>query len=184
MDPILELTTPEQVAMLGDRMAMDIINRLRTHGPLTVSDLAKYLKRPASGVTYHVKRLAELGLIRESGSRGSKGTPYGAVASNFVVTPNAPRSEEMNQVMRKVRHQLWKHALEDLEVAAEHPSEDISRAISFSRLEGELSPEDQKHYWDLLKQLQELFAQAGKKGGKTKRYRVTVVGAPLGEPEP
>jgi DNA-binding transcriptional ArsR family regulator len=62
-DDVLELTRPEQVRAIGHPLRTTILGLLHERAA-TVTELATALKRPKSTVAYHVKVLADTGLIQ------------------------------------------------------------------------------------------------------------------------
>lgn len=71
-------------ALLDVRHGMHLLSQFLT--PRTASEAARALGEPANRIAYHVRRLAELGLLVDAGTRGKRRL-YRAVAEDFELCP-------------------------------------------------------------------------------------------------
>ncbi|HTE06797.1 MAG TPA: helix-turn-helix domain-containing protein [Planctomycetota bacterium] len=65
----LSLTTRDEVEAVASPVRMEIIRHLQSHGRCTVGELASLMRRSADSLYYHVRRLAEAGVLERVGSR-------------------------------------------------------------------------------------------------------------------
>lgn len=108
LDEVLELTTEEQVAAVGNLARFRILEVLSTRAA-TVSQLAVELGLLKGSVSHHLKVLASAGLVRTVRTakvRGGTERYWGRVARTFGVAPSNPAHGRRGLVLRAVAEDL------------------------------------------------------------------------------
>lgn len=149
----IALSDPEQLRTLGSAVGSEIISSLRALGPQPASQIARHLKRPAPGVTYHLKRMVRLGLVVETGPRGKHGVLYEAAAKRFVVDYSKENREELIRASHESAIRLFRLSQEEYANAVATAGDKLLSSLSFSRLKGSLADADRKRLWELLEQI-------------------------------
>ena len=62
----------ERMQALCSPARQEILDTLQILGPCSISQIAAHLGRPADSLYYHVRKLGEVGLLRESGTRRAR----------------------------------------------------------------------------------------------------------------
>lgn len=183
------LDEPEQVAAVAHPVRARILEALRD--PDTAAGLARGFGRSRQYVSYHLKELERLGLVRRAGER-RKGNfleqLYEATARRFVVS--ASFASDPAQLAAVFRDQVSLARLADLgERLQRDAAELIDRAavrgdeIPSASLEAELRLPDEaaraEFMTELVEVLKSLLSKHGRKTGP--RFRVALATYP--EPE-
>ncbi|MBS1716621.1 MAG: helix-turn-helix transcriptional regulator [Armatimonadetes bacterium] len=173
------ITDPEQIRAIGSPIGNEIINRLRSDGPKSASEIAAMLGTSAPGVTYHLKRMAGLGLLNVIGPRGKNGVLYEAAAHRFFVDYRVPNQDELMKATHEAARKLWKRSWDDYEKAASRNSVEVLSTMMFSRFEGEFTKEQSARLWELVKEIGNMFAETrNQKSEGAKRISLTLSVSP------
>lgn len=70
-----QLLTLEQLRALRTPLRHRILDAFERHGPLSVVELARWLRRVPETLYYHVSALEDVGLLRRCGTRMTSGPP-------------------------------------------------------------------------------------------------------------
>lgn len=114
-DPPFQIRTPAQAeALLDFTYGARLLEQFLTPG--TPSQAAHALKEPANRVTYHVRKLADAGLLRVAGRQGKR-VLYETVARTFHVPRALVSLDEpltliepiMREVTRTYAHAIYEH---------------------------------------------------------------------------
>jgi DNA-binding transcriptional ArsR family regulator len=185
------LAEPEQVAAIAHPVRGQILEALRT--PDTAAGLARAFGRSRQYMSYHVKELERLGLLRRAGER-RKGNfleqLYEATARRFVVSSRfATDPERLAQVFRDqvalsqlcdLGERLQRDAAELVDLAAFEGVE-----IPSASVEAELRlPDEQARaafMTELVDTFKSLLAKHGRKDGPS--FRVALAAYPEQERE-
>ena len=161
-------------------LRQEIVDSLQALGQGSVSQIAELVGAPADGLYYHLKALARVGLIRQTGSRRkAKGRPeavYRVVGPRHGLRLRYPRGrgEESKATRRLVASMLrtagrdFARALERDDVVLEGPR----RELWASREKGWLTRAEVARANRLLRELAELW-RAGRPGPKAKLYSLS-----------
>ncbi len=63
------LADPDQIRVLSSALRGEILDTLMVAGPLSVSDLAQELARPADSLYYHIHKMTDAGILKKHGVR-------------------------------------------------------------------------------------------------------------------
>lgn len=133
---VLVLSDPGQIAALAHPIRAKIIESL--HSPDTAAGLARDFGRSRQFVSYHLKELERVGLIRHAGER-RKGNfleqLYESVARRFVVSGRF--AADPNQLASVFRDQVSLSQLDDL---GERLQKDAAELIDLAATEGREIP--------------------------------------------
>ena len=138
---------PEQIEALTSAVRQAILDRVEALGPSSVADLAQSLGRPADALYYHVRRLLQVGMLVEAGSRGTARRDealYDVPHRRWHIAyePDDPDNVE---ALRKATRALLRQAERDFAGGFEHPEVSVRgplRNLWSLRLEARLSRED------------------------------------------
>ncbi len=64
-------STPSSLRALAHPLRLDLLGQLRVHGPATASGLARRLGESSGLTSYHLRQLADAGLIEDDPDRGN-----------------------------------------------------------------------------------------------------------------
>jgi DNA-binding transcriptional ArsR family regulator len=189
--PVLVLSDPDQIAALAHPIRAKIVESLRS--PDTAAGLARDFGRSRQFVSYHLKELARVGLVRHAGER-RKGNfleqLYESVARRFVVSGRFAADPE--QLASVFRDQLSLSKLVDL---GERLQQDAAGLIDVAATEGKTIPSasvvaevrfpDEKaraaFMGDFVETFERLLAKHGAAEGP--RYRVALAAYPEIQPQ-
>jgi predicted transcriptional regulator len=120
----LVLKTPWQIRTVMHPSRMEILERLDSEGPDSISGLAAKLDRPANALTYHVRLLEKAGAIVARGRRRAgrrHETVYGVAAGRIAVgvDPRSPAalraaSQSSTALCRRVDREIRRAVVEGL----------------------------------------------------------------------
>jgi DNA-binding transcriptional ArsR family regulator len=74
---ILHLDT-KAITVLAHPLRSRLLTLLRTQGPATATDLARQLETNTGATSYHLRKLASVGLVEETGDRRGRERPWRA----------------------------------------------------------------------------------------------------------
>ena len=63
------LSDPAQIRILASALRGEILDTLMVSGPLSVSDLAHELARPADSLYYHIHKMLDAGILKKRSVR-------------------------------------------------------------------------------------------------------------------
>ncbi len=98
----LLISDRRQRKALTSPIRLEILGHFTSSDPLSVSDIAARMGRPATAVYYHVHQLEKVGLIEQAGSRpsGKKGESlYRPVADEFDLTPDRTKRDQVEDAL-------------------------------------------------------------------------------------
>lgn len=190
--PVAILDAPEQVAAVAHPIRGRILEALRT--PDTAASVARSFGRSRQFVSYHVKELERLGLLRRAGER-RKGNfveqLYEATARRFVVSsrfaadPARLAAVFRDQVSLARLSELGERLQRDAAVLVDLAGSD-GRTVPSASVETELRLPDEAaraaFMKDLVGSLRKLLAKHGQKKGPV--FRVALAAYPDLEEEP
>jgi len=113
-----------QLKALAHPVRLTMLTRLRLDGPATASSLAAQLGLNSGATSYHLRRLADSGLVVEDSSRGNKRERWWRAAHESTETaPSAVDDPEEHDVMMGAYHGVvaQQAAQQILQAAAETP---------------------------------------------------------------
>jgi len=77
------VTDPEALKVLAHPLRMALLGALVTEGPMTASQAAALLEESPSNCSWHLRRLAEHGFVREARGRTGRNRPWQAVGEGL-----------------------------------------------------------------------------------------------------
>lgn len=86
MQRVVELTDARALRALAHPLRLRLIELLRTRGPLTATEAGELLGEVPASASFHLRRLAALGLVEEAGRQGRR-RPWRATAMITSVPP-------------------------------------------------------------------------------------------------
>ncbi len=185
------LDDPQQVAAVAHPVRARILEELRT--PDTAASVARSFGRSRQYVSYHLKELKRLGLVRRAGER-RKGNfleqLYEATARRFVVSSRF--ATDPRRLASVFRDQLSLSQLSDLGERLQRDAAELvdlaafeGRKIPSASVEAELRLPDEAaraaFMAELVDTLKSLLAKHGQKRGQ--RFRVALAAYPELEEE-
>jgi DNA-binding transcriptional ArsR family regulator len=185
------LNDPEQVAAVAHPVRARILGALRT--PDTAASVARSFGRSRQYVSYHLKELERLGLVRRAGER-RKGNfleqLYQATARRFVVSSRF--ATDPAQLASVFRDQVSLSQLSDLGERLQRDAAELvdlaafeGRKIPSASVEAELRLPDEAaraaFMTELVDSLKSLLAKHGRKEGQS--FRVALAAYPELEEE-
>jgi DNA-binding transcriptional ArsR family regulator len=78
------VTSPDALKALAHPVRMDILEALVVEGPLTASELGQRLGQNPSNCSWHLRKLADHGFVREVSGRHGRRRPWQAVAEGLA----------------------------------------------------------------------------------------------------
>lgn len=170
-----------QIAALSSAVRQDIADALAQAGPISVSELAATLGRPADALYYHLKILQKAGLVEAAGHRTAEGRRealFQAVAADFRIDSEAARRDGGKALtavvgsMMRLGARDYARALQDPSVALSGPG----RELSARRKTVWMTPEDVARFNGTVERLTSDVAGLP---GRGRLYAVTVLLTPL-----
>lgn len=155
----------EQIRLLSSAVRQEIVDTLAILGEATVAEIADNLGRPADGLYYHVRALADGDLIEGVAAADDKDRRYrlaGAgngpirLAYDLSDTGNGPELAAFSGALLQIASRDFQGALAATDVVTDGPE----RELWVSRNKGWLSKDDIREVSRLLERLSELTSQA------------------------
>ena len=81
------MLSPEQIRTLAHPMRSRMHVRLRTGGPATATALARELDTNSGATSYHLRRLADAGLVADTGEGAGRRRLWAATSAHTTWTP-------------------------------------------------------------------------------------------------
>jgi DNA-binding transcriptional ArsR family regulator len=174
------IRSEKQLAVLASPQRQEVVDVLAELGPVSVSELAATLGRPADALYFHLRALVAAGLVRKSGSRAS-GTRsevlYCTVAPELLLSYEPRREANRTAVSAIVRSMLL--GIRDFDRAMRSSDVVVSgarRELWALRKTGRVSPERMTGVNDTIRNL---VRAVSKPDGKGRLYAITVLLTPL-----
>ena len=149
-----------QIEALASPVKTSIIGALRQQGPLGISRISELIHRKASAVTYHVRQLEQLELVKGEGERTKNGRLY-STTKNGLAVEDWGDSEEIRSAVRKSGKAVMRAATRDLLKGHDSPAGPEREKIVLSRKQVRLNPEHYEKLIDFLKEAQALNSDDG-----------------------
>lgn len=110
LDQLKAMAHPARLAMLG---------RLRADGPATASSLALQMGLNSGATSYHLRQLADVGLIEEDTTRGNKRDRWWKATHESTATEPSQRTDAEENAVLGAYHAVVAHqAAQQIEQAA------------------------------------------------------------------
>ena len=115
------LRNPAQIEALSSPLRQRILDRLEARGPCSIRELAESLGRRPDALYYHVRKLVELELLVEQGTRATGSSPEALFDLrhrrwHIDYTPDGSARDE---ALRKLTRQLLRQAGRDFDTGLE-----------------------------------------------------------------
>lgn len=156
---------PEQIRLLSSAVRQEIVDTLAAlGGESSVAAMAEHLGRPADGLYYHLRALAEGGLIEEVAGEEERERRYQLsgegsgpirLAYDLSSQGNGPELGGFARALLQIAAQDFQSAMAMPSVRTEGPE----RELWISRNKGWLSKNDIREVARLLERLSELTSQ-------------------------
>jgi DNA-binding transcriptional ArsR family regulator len=173
---------PRSVKVLAHPIRSRLLSALRTGGPATATELATQLHTNSGATSYHLRRLEEVDLVRDTGTGEGKRRVWEAAAELTTWTPSKLDDEDSTAALDWLHREHLRYAVERhsswLDVAGEWPPEwqDVAgssddvvtvRADQLKEMHGEM--------WAVMQR----YRRAGRDDPAARRVNVTVHLTPL-----
>ncbi|MDP3801405.1 MAG: helix-turn-helix domain-containing protein [Brevundimonas sp.] len=174
---------PEHVRLLSSPVRQEVVDTLAAlGGEASIAAMAEHLGRPADGLYYHVRALAESGLVEEASTAdderlyrlGGEGPGPIRLAYDLGAQGNGRELGAFAKALVQVAVDDFGAALKATETVAAGPDRDLWA----SRNKGWVSKEDLREISRLLERLSELTSQR-KATGRERLVSLAFVLAPL-----
>lgn len=119
----------EMVKALAHPLRMRLIALLRAEGPATATDLAKMTGTNSGATSYHLRQLAEVGLVREVAEMGNKRQRYWEASQQGMSFRNTEHDDDPDAkaasdfLIRHLHRQYGRWVDDWLDVRSEWPAE-------------------------------------------------------------
>lgn len=178
---------PEQIAAMSSPLRQAILDRMEALGPCSVAELARSLDRPADALYYHLRKLLEVGLLVETGTRPTSRqdeTIYDFPHRHWHIAYDLDDPDNVAAV-RKATAALLRQASRDFEDGLEHPDARVrgpERNLWSLRLEARLGREDLRELHRHLRAIVEILRKPRPTRGRGTLFALSWVLAPLRGP--
>jgi DNA-binding transcriptional ArsR family regulator len=97
----LELTEPRAMRALSHPVRLALLSRLQRHGPATATELSAHVDASPSVTSWHLRHLAEFGLVRDSDTGDDGRKRYWEAVARGVrfEVPDDPAGQAASQVL-------------------------------------------------------------------------------------
>src|SRR5829696_6017403 len=99
------ITEPEALEALAHPVRLELVNHLMASGPATASACARAVGDTPSNCSYHLRVLADVGLVGEDVSADGRERPWRALVTGFQ-TVDGPLAVAVQRDQRLVRDYL------------------------------------------------------------------------------
>ncbi len=182
----LPLETADQLRIISSPVAMEIIQVLRQHGPLPVSELGPKIGRRSNSLHYHIRKLLKAGMAVKTDTRlsGARTEAIYDVAADSFKGMELRKNEELLDLSIDGVRSIARLAARNFAKAARRPDDEFGkgkyRDIFAKRFSARLTNSQIAEVNGLVDRIEEIFA--GNVGsGKGTMQEVTLVMAPLDE---
>ena len=90
-----QITEPEALDALAHPIRLELINFLMASGPATASVCARAVGDTPSNCSYHLRRLAKVGLVEETASSDGRERPWRALVTGFDTPDRTPGGDRL-----------------------------------------------------------------------------------------
>lgn len=174
--------TAKVLRVLNSPGRQGVVDALMEGGPSSAAEVATEVECGVSAAHYHLKRLTEIGLVREAGARDTGARPerlFELMARDIVLDPDSMTPAFRREMSRGARIFL-RHAERDLNAAIE---EDCAghRAAKRLRITRDVARLSKADLAELSKKLADIDAFLHARDDRSKEYRVglTMILAPM-----
>jgi DNA-binding transcriptional ArsR family regulator len=87
------VTEPASLRALAHPLRTALLDLLAAEGPRTATELAHRLDESPSNCSWHLRKLAEHGFVREARGRSGRQRPWQAVSEGLAWSPEAPHAD-------------------------------------------------------------------------------------------
>jgi len=182
------LRNPEQVAVLGSAVRLQIADLLSSEGEASVPELARRLGRSPESLYYHVRKLAEVGIVEVAGERRVRTgfeAVYRLVAPEIRIDPKE-RSRPYLHALARCCAAMLRQTSRDYRRSIEGGGavlEGESRDVALRRHTVRLDPEGLAKLNSLLEEIPHVLREhESTNGGQS--FALTFVLTPLPEKKP
>jgi DNA-binding PadR family transcriptional regulator len=183
--PLVVIDDEAQLNSLASTVRLDLVDILQALGEASVPELAVQLGRPADGLYYHLRALADAGLVKTVGEQ-RKGRAAEAVyavqpSDRRLAISHRPKSRRAQEAVQKIVHLMLLAAEREYRDASEDPDcvvEGNGRELWPSRAVGWLSRKELVRVNSLLTELNSLISTQ-RSGSDQKLYALQFSLAPL-----
>lgn len=142
------LTTPDQLRLIGSPIAIEIIQAIRQKGPISIRDLGPIIGRKPNSLHYHVRKLVKNGFVVQTGTNrsGARSEAVYDVVADAIVGADLPKNKEMMELtnagvgsMLRLAQRNWDSASKNPEIVFKEQTITNLRA---HRLSARLSEEE------------------------------------------
>ena len=91
------ITDPEALKVLAHPLRMALLGALVTEGPMTASQAAALLEESPSNCSWHLRKLAEHGFVREARGGTGRNRPWQAVSEGLSGNAHA-RGQDIGEM--------------------------------------------------------------------------------------
>jgi DNA-binding transcriptional ArsR family regulator len=93
---------PQALRALAHPLRLDILERLTVHGPMTATDLGTALAESPANCSWHLRKLAEHGLVEPSGDGQGRSRPWRVTASVGGSAAGTAPHDRVQQLLAQV----------------------------------------------------------------------------------
>lgn len=178
---------PEQIAAMSSPLRMAILDRLEALGPCSVAELAESLERPADALYYHVRKLLDVGLLEEAGTRATSRRDeviYGFPHRRWHIAYELDDPDNVAAV-NDATASILRRAARDFEGGLTHPGAKVQgpeRNLWSLRLEARLGREDLRELNRHLRAIVEILRKPRPARGRGTLFALSWILAPLRGP--
>lgn len=179
----------DQIRVLAHPVRMRLLGLLRRAGPATATGLAARLGTNSGQTSYHLRQLAEVGLVVEEAGRGTARERWWRAAHtsstwSSVEAADHPETRAADAWIRSfLARELGARLQNWLDVSGEWPAEWID-AADLSDFRIRLTPERLKELVDELHGLLQRYLDAEEPPGEVSAEPVTILLQAFPDPEP
>ena len=91
------ITDPEALKVLAHPLRMALLGALVTEGPMTASQAAALLEESPSNCSWHLRKLAEHGFVREARGGTGRNRPWQAVSEGLEWGPDEQSEDDLRR---------------------------------------------------------------------------------------
>lgn len=159
------ITRRDQLKTLESPVRIEILFGFVASGPCSIAQVARELGRSPVSLYYHVRKLVEVGLLIEAGTRdtGARQEALFAAPSRQMVFPYQSASDSNRAIIRQLTQASLRLAARELERALQDPNAVLDgprRTAHAGRDKGWLSAAELREVNELLDRLHTIFDKA------------------------
>jgi DNA-binding transcriptional ArsR family regulator len=145
------IAEPEALEALAHPVRLDLINHLIANGSATASACARAVGDTPSNCSYHLRVLAQVGLVGEAGSSDGRERPWRALITGFDTgsddpdSPTTPQEAELLAVsVQRDQRLLRDYLAHRAEIPNRWREADVQRTYTLRLTSGELKALDEQ----------------------------------------